>query len=273
MGPLEDAPSGSPSYHMCRAQKFSGGWKGKELLLKTNDNKVYLAEVEKQKDGAGFKSEKNSERVKHNVVDKQNEASPHNYETEGANGDYTDSYEEEDADQAKAKGNKSEKIKMENEDDEEDDLIWTPRLLEKIKAARKILKKKKGNDYSLVGGEDISEDILKKEKPLWRTTQCASILQTQYSFSDEEKEAQGVFRSSDEPKKYGEGSQVLKACKPASLVEYQLARKGGNAEVKEAIKRVQKEGLHTDVKKEKIGCDVLLENPKEVKDNAAAAKK
>ena len=45
-------------------------------------------------------------------------------------------------------------------------------------------------------------------------------------------------RSSDEPKKYGEGSQVLKACKPASLVEYQLARKGGNAEASVAGDRM-----------------------------------
>ena len=38
-------------------------------------------------------------------------------------------------------------------------------------------------------------------------------------------------RSNDEPKKYGEGSHVLKACKPPSLVEYEQARKGGNAKV------------------------------------------
>ena len=38
-------------------------------------------------------------------------------------------------------------------------------------------------------------------------------------------------RSGDEPEKYGEGSQVLKACKPPSLVEYQYARKGGDIQV------------------------------------------
>ena len=38
-------------------------------------------------------------------------------------------------------------------------------------------------------------------------------------------------RSSGGPKKYGEGSQVLKACKPPSLVEYEYARKGGDAKV------------------------------------------
>ena len=38
-------------------------------------------------------------------------------------------------------------------------------------------------------------------------------------------------RRSNEPEKYGEGSQVLKACKPPSLVEYQYARKGGDIQV------------------------------------------
>ena len=69
-------------------------------------------------------------------------------------------------------------------------------------------------------------------------------------------------RRSNEPEKYGEGSQVLKACKPPSLVEYQYAMKGGHiqvklleknkkrsiglcfcSKVKETIKRVKKEGL------------------------------
>ena len=70
-------------------------------------------------------------------------------------------------------------------------------------------------------------------------------------------------RAGDEPEKYGEGSQVLKACKPPSLVEYQYAIKGGHiqvkllenknkkhtiglcfcSKVKETIKRVKKEGL------------------------------
>ena len=39
-------------------------------------------------------------------------------------------------------------------------------------------------------------------------------------------------RRSNEPEKYGEGSQVLKACKPPSLVEYQYAIKGGHIQVK-----------------------------------------
>ena len=91
-------------------------------------------------------------------------------------------------------------------------------------------------------------------------------------------------RASDEPKKYGEGSQVLKTCKPPSLVEYENARKGGDAKVslafgrmfkygnccewsscwhhcskvKEAIKRVEKEGLQTDVKKENKRCLLIF---------------
>ena len=113
-----------------------------------------------------------------------------------------------------------------------------------------------------------------------QTALCASILQTQYSFSDQEKKEQGVFRccsdenvlsfikrsilyeivaqisgdifctslseeysrASDEPKKYGEGSKVMKTCKPPSLVEYEYARKGGDAKVSLAFGRMFKYG-------------------------------
>ena len=152
------------SHFLAKGSLVAG--KGKELLLKTNDNHAYLAEVDEKQDEAGLNSKKNSERVKNKAVDKQNEESAHNYET-GA--DYTDSYEEEDAEQGNAKGNGSEKIELENkddeddEDDEDDDIILTPRLLARIESARKK-NKTRGNDYSHVGGKDISEDILKKEK-------------------------------------------------------------------------------------------------------------
>ena len=124
--------------------------KGDMFLLETNDNKVYLAEVDKQKD-RDFKSKKE---LNHD----EKETSSHNHETEGANGDYTDSYEAADE-----QGNESEKMNNESEDD--DDIIVTDSLKRKLAEARNKKKKKKGNDYSFVG-EDFSEDedLLKKEK-------------------------------------------------------------------------------------------------------------
>ena len=151
--------------------------------------------------------------------------------------------------------------------------------------------------------------------PIWfpgklRTTQCASILQCQFSLTEKEKDAEGTFRlrnrtsdiletagllmskncrSTDIPEEYGEGSKVLKACKPPSLVEYEQAKEGGDSKVgfldnlefqcvsqnrwqdhlylsskvKEAIKRVKKEGLKASasiVKKEKMRyCLVLIQ--------------
>ena len=93
--------------------------------------------------------------------------------------------------------------------------------------------------------------------PIWfpgklRTTQCASILQCQFSLTEKEKNAEGTFRlrnrtsdilktagllmskncrSTEIPEEYGEGSKVLKACKPPSLVEYEQAKEGGDSKV------------------------------------------
>ena len=85
-----------------------------------------------------------------------------------------------------------------------------------------------------------------------RTTQCASILQCQFSLTEKEKNAEGTFRlrnrtsdilktagllmskncrSTEIPEEYGEGSKVLKACKPPSLVEYEQAKEGGDSKV------------------------------------------
>ena len=50
--------------------------KGNKLLLKTNDNKVYLAEVDKQKNG----DSKSKKELNHD----EKETSSHNYEAEGA---------------------------------------------------------------------------------------------------------------------------------------------------------------------------------------------
>ena len=124
--------------------------KGDMFLLETNDNKVYLVEVDKQKNG----DSKSKKELNHD----EKETSSHNYEAEGANGDYTDSYEAADK-----QGNESEMIKNESEDD--DDIIITDSLKRKLAEARNNKKKKKGNDYSFVG-EDFSEDedLLKKEK-------------------------------------------------------------------------------------------------------------
>ena len=131
------------------------GGKGSKLLLQTNDNKTFLAEVGEQ-DG-GFES------VEEHVD--PNEAASHNYET---GTDYTDSYEEEDdADKGKAKekakGNDTETIKMEKEGDDGDIILGTRFKLKLEKmladAKKKKKKKKKGNDYNLV-----EEDFRTKEK-------------------------------------------------------------------------------------------------------------
>ena len=38
-------------------------------------------------------------------------------------------------------------------------------------------------------------------------------------------------RSTEIPEEYGEGSKVLKACRPPSLVEYEQAKEGGDSKV------------------------------------------
>ena len=117
--------------------------KGEMFPLETNDNNVYLAEVDKQKNG----DSKSKKELNHN----EKETSSHNYEAEGANGDYTDSYEAADK-----QGNESEMIKNESEDD--DDIIITDSLKRKLaEARRKREKKKKGSDYSFVE-KDSSEE-------------------------------------------------------------------------------------------------------------------
>ena len=109
--------------------------KGEKLLLETNDNKVYLVEVDKQKNG-DFKSKKELN---------------HDEKETSAKGDHTDSYEAADK-----QGNESEMIKNESEDD--DDIIITDSLKRKLaEARRKREKKKKGSDYSFVE-KDSSEE-------------------------------------------------------------------------------------------------------------------
>ena len=168
--------------------------KGDMFLLETNDNKVYLAEVDKQKNG----DSKSKKELNHD----EKETSSHNYEAEGANGDYTDSYEAADK-----QGNKSEMIKNESEDD--DDIIITDSLKSKLAAARRR-RKKKGSDYSSVGKDSSEKKENRDSKYLTqirsifhkfhqclgrlKAAQCASILQTQYSFSDQEKKEQVIFR-------------------------------------------------------------------------------
>ena len=123
--------------------------KGEMFLLETNDNKVYLAEVDKQKNG----DSKSKKELNHD----EKKTSSHNYKAEGANGDYTDSYEAADK-----QGNESEMIKNESEDD--DDIIITDSLKRKLaEARRKREKKKKGSDYSFVG-KDSSEEKENKSK-------------------------------------------------------------------------------------------------------------
>ena len=112
--------------------------KGEKLLLETNGNKVYLVEVDKQKNG-DFKSKKELN---------------HNEKETSANGDYTDSYEAADK-----QGNKSEMMKNESED--KDDIIITDSLKRILAEARR--KKKKGSDYSFVG-KDSSEEKENKSK-------------------------------------------------------------------------------------------------------------
>ena len=59
---------------------------------------------------------------------------------------------------------------------------------------------------------------------------CTSLSEQQYA------------RSSGEPKEFGEGSHVMKVCKPPSLLEYESARKGGDAKVSLACDRMFKYG-------------------------------
>ena len=120
--------------------------KGEMFLFETNDNKVYLAEVDKQKNG----DSKSKKELNHD----EKETSSHNYKAEGANGDYTDSYEAADK-----QGNKSEMMKNESED--KDDIIITDSLKRILAEARR--KKKKGSDYSFVG-KDSSEEKENKSK-------------------------------------------------------------------------------------------------------------
>ena len=120
--------------------------KGEKLLLETNGNKVYLVEVDKQKNG----DSKSKKELNHD----EKETSSHNYKAEGANGDYTDSYEAADK-----QGNKSEMMKNESED--KDDIIITDSLKRILAEARR--KKKKGSDYSFVG-KDSSEEKENKSK-------------------------------------------------------------------------------------------------------------
>ena len=79
----------------------------------------------------------------------EKETSSHNYEAEGANGDYTDSYEAADK-----QGNESEMIKNKSKD-----FIYITGLLKrKLAAARRRRKKKrKGSDFSFVGKDSNEE--------------------------------------------------------------------------------------------------------------------
>ena len=76
---------------------------GVKVLLTTNDNEVYLASVENKQADKGLKSEKKLNHDQKSLKSRKKftqvhhkKASSNNYEAEGANGDYTDSYEAED---------------------------------------------------------------------------------------------------------------------------------------------------------------------------------
>ena len=86
-------------------------------------------------------------------------AKSHDYEPEGANGDYTDSYEAEDVD---------EEGDDDMDDDDDDDVLITPRLKKKLEAASQNTEKtaSKAGDYNLGVGKktalEISADAKRK---------------------------------------------------------------------------------------------------------------
>ena len=119
---------------------FFASANGEKLLLKTSDNETLLAEVDDQKSATAPASSAPKPSAPASSAGKL--AKSHDYEPEGANGDYTDSYEAEDVD---------EEGDDDMDDNDDDDVLITPRLKKKLEAASQNTEKtaSKAGDYNL----------------------------------------------------------------------------------------------------------------------------
>ena len=118
---------------------FFASANGEKLLLKTSDNETLLAEVDDQKSATALASSAPKPSAPASSAGKL--AKSHDYEPEGANGDYTDSYEAEDVD---------EEGDDDMDDNDDDDVLITPRLKKKLEAASQNMETtSKAGDYNL----------------------------------------------------------------------------------------------------------------------------
>ena len=126
---------------------FFASANGEKLLLKTSDNEKFLAEVDDQKSASAPSSSAPSAPA--SSAGKL--AKSHDHEPEGANGDYTDSYEAEDVD---------EEGDDDMDDDDDDDVLITPRLKKKLEAAsQNTATTSKAGDYNLGVGKKTALEI------------------------------------------------------------------------------------------------------------------
>ena len=131
---------------------FLSSANGEKLLLKTSDNEKFLAEVDDQKSATAPSSSAPSAPA--SSAGKLAKSQDH--EPEGANGDYTDSYEAEDVD---------EEGDDDMDDDDDDDVLITPRLKKKLEAASQITATTtKAGDYNLGVGKKTALEIVADTK-------------------------------------------------------------------------------------------------------------
>ena len=123
---------------------FFASANGEKLLLKTSDNEKFLAEVDDQKSASAPSSSAPASSA-------GKLAKSQDHEPEGANGDYTDSYEAEDVD---------EEGDDDMDDDDDDDVLITPRLKKKLEAAsQNTATTSKAGDYNLGVGKKTALEI------------------------------------------------------------------------------------------------------------------
>ena len=123
---------------------FFASANGEKLLLKTSDNEKFLAEVDDQKSASAPSSSAPASSA-------GKLAKSQDHEPEGANGDYTDSYEAEDVD---------DEGDDDMDDDDDDDVLITPRLKKKLEAAsQNTATTSKAGDYNLGVGKKTALEI------------------------------------------------------------------------------------------------------------------
>ena len=123
---------------------FLSSANGEKLLLKTSDNEKFLAEVDDQKSASAPSSSAPASSA-------GKLAKSQDHEPEGANGDYTDSYEAEDVD---------EEGDDDMDDNDDDDVLITPRLKKKLEAAsQNTATTSKAGDYNLGVGKKTALEI------------------------------------------------------------------------------------------------------------------